>query len=118
MYQFSGNLAGQFNLAKNIQIKPAHTNGVITIHEAFLSMGLSDPRGISGSPNFTWNKQTAEITQGSQVTAIGNGIHANLGLIDITAANVPFSININVRGMEKFNFVPIANNNNLSLNSS
>ncbi|MFM9835873.1 MAG: cell envelope integrity protein CreD [Methylophilaceae bacterium] len=118
MYQFSGNLMGEFNLAKNIQIKPVHTNGVITIHEAYLSMGLSDPRGISGSPHLIWNKQTVEITQGSQVTAIGNGIHANLGLIDITAANVQFSINMNVRGMEKFNFVPIANNNIVSLNSN
>ena len=118
MYQFGGSLSGHFNLAKNIQIKPVHSNGNIIFHEAYVSIGLSDPRGISGSPDLTWDKQTFEVTQGSQITALGNGIHANLGKVNLSAENIPFSINLNLRGMQQFSFVPIANNNIVALNSS
>ena len=118
MYQLGGNLNGHFNIAKNSKIKPEHDKGSITFNEAYLSVGISDPRGISGNPTLNWNKQKVEITQGSKITALGNGIHAELGLLDQTATNLPFSISLNLRGMQNFNVVPVANNNLLALSSS
>ena len=75
MYQLGGTISGSFNLAKNLNYKSTHADGLITLHDAYLSIGLSDPRGISGSPVLKWNKQQLEFAQGSSVTAIGSGIH-------------------------------------------
>ena len=119
MYQLGGTISGSFNLAKNLNYKSTHADGLITLHDAYLSVGLSDPRGISGSPLLKWNKQQVEFAQGSSVTAIGSGIHASIGNIDATnAQNIPFELSLNLRGMEQFSFVPIANNNNVALNSN
>ena len=60
-----------------------------------------------------------EFAQGSSVNAIRSGIHASIGSIDATSAqNIPFELSLNLRGMEQFSFVPIANTNNVALNSS
>ena len=119
MYQLGGTISGSFNLAKNLNYKSTHADGLITLHDAYLSIGLSDPRGISGSPVLKWNKQQLEFAQGSSVNAIGSGIHASIGSIDTTnAKNIPFELSLNLRGMEQFSFVPIANTNNVALNSS
>jgi inner membrane protein len=117
MCQFTGNLTGHFNPAKNLTIKANH-NGTITLGDAYLSMGLSDTRGITGTPKLNWNNHAVDALQGSLVAALGNGIHANLGKIDTSAAQITFSLNLQLRGTERFNFVPIAGNNQLSLNSS
>ena len=119
MYQLGGSIYGSFNLAKNLSYKSSHADGLITLHDAYLSIGLSDPRGISGSPVLKWNKQQLEFAQGSSVNAIGSGIHASIGSIDATnAKNIPFELSLNLRGMEQFSFVPIANTNNVALDSS
>jgi len=116
MYQLGGTVSGSFNISKNLKIKSAHTDSIITLHDAYLSIGLSDPRGISGSPILKWNKQSIEVAQSSSVTAIGSGIHASVGALDATTTqNIPFELTINLRGMGKFDFVPIANNNAVDL---
>ena len=81
--------------------------------------GISDTRGINGKPELTLNNQTYEFEQGSNLAALGNGIHADLGKLEVVAAkNLTFEFKLNLRGMENFNFTPIADNNKIALQSS
>ncbi len=119
MYQLGGNIKGDFRIPANFNINPAHKDGKITYHAAYVSIGISDTRGINGKPDFTWNKQSFKFEQGSSISALGNGIHVMLG--DIAAETeqlIPFEFKLNLRGMENFNFTPIAENNKIALQSS
>ncbi|PPC97089.1 cell envelope integrity protein CreD [Methylotenera mobilis] len=119
MYQLGGKVKGNFNLPANLNINPAHEYGRITFQPAYIALGISDTRGITGQPNFTWNKQALKFEQGSSIESLGNGIHATIGIITTEVAqNIPFEFNLNLRGMENFNFSPIAENNKISLQSS
>lgn len=118
-YQLGGNIKGSFKLPANIKLTAYHNNSSLTMQAAYLSMGISDPRGITSSPTVTWGNQTLVFEQGSQLKALGNGIHAPVGLLQKAAETViNFEINLNLRGTEQFNFAPIAGNNTVALQSS
>jgi inner membrane protein len=119
MFQLGGNIKGSFRVPANFNVKPAHKDGQITFLPAYVGLGISDTRGINGKPSFNWNSQAFKFEQGSSINALGNGIHASVGVI--TAATeqiVPFEFKLDLLGMENFSFTPIAENNAIALNSS
>ena len=119
IYQLSGNIKGSFVLPSDIKLTAYHNNSVLTMQAAYLSMGISDPRGIGSSPAIMWGNQTLGFKQGSQLKVLGNGIHAPIGLLQHTAeSRIAFEINLNLRGTEQFNFAPIAGNNKVALQST
>jgi inner membrane protein len=119
MYQLGGNIKGSFRVPANFDVKPAHKNGQITFSAAYVGLGISDTRGINGKPNFSWNNQPFKFEQGSSINALGNGIHASVGVIAAATEQViPFEFKLNLLGMENFSFTPIAENNTIALNSS
>ncbi len=119
MYQLGGNIKGSFNLGSDYKLTPQHEGGKITLLPAYISMGISDTRGINGKPELTLNDQTYEFEQGTQLSTLGNGIHASLGKLDVITANkLNFEFKLNLRGMENFNFTPIADDNKIALQSS
>ena len=119
MYQLGGNIKGTFRLPANFNVSAQHEGGRITFLPAYVSLGISDTRGISGKPVFTWNNETLKFAQGSRIKALGNGIHAPIGVLDIsTEQTIPFEFKLNLRGMENFRFTPIAENNSIALQSS
>ncbi|MDP1658173.1 MAG: cell envelope integrity protein CreD [Methylotenera sp.] len=119
MYQLGGNIKGSFKLPADDDITPQHEGGKITLLPAYVSLGISDTRGINGKPELTLNNETFEFEQGTNLSALGNGIHANLGKLNVvTAKNLTFEFKLNLRGMENFNFTPIADNNTIALQSS
>ena len=118
-YQLSGSIKGSFVLPADIKLNHYHNNSLLTMQAAYLSMGISDPRGITSSPAITWNNQTLTFKQGSQLTAVGNGIHAPIGMLEnVAETRIAFDINLNLRGTEQFNFAPIAGNSKVALQSS
>jgi inner membrane protein len=119
MYQLGGNIQGDFRLPANLNIRPMHKNGVITFKPAYLSIGMSDTRGITGKPILNVGNQSYQWMQGSQIKSLDKGIHAKLGNIHSeTAQVIPFSFTFNLQGMEDFHFTPIASTNTVSLKSS
>lgn len=119
MYQLGGNVKGTFRLPENFNIKTQHAGGQITLQTAYVSLGISDTRGINGKPELILNGQPYKFLQGSRVKALGNGIHAPIGILDAAVAQtISFEFKLNLRGMENFRFTPIAENNSISLQSS
>jgi len=119
MYQFGGNIQGHFNLPANLGLTPLDAKGVLTIQPAYIAIGISDPRGISQKPNLRFLHQDYRLEQGSQVKTLGNGIHAPIGVLKQGAAQkIPFELSLNLMGMEKFNYIPIAEDNAIHLQSS
>lgn len=119
MYELGGSLDGHFKLPKDLNLVASHPNTTFTIHNAHLSVGISDTRGIRGKPMFMWDQQTLEFQQGSQLVGLGNGIHVDI--LDLTLGDtreIPFKMQLNLNGMESLDIVPIANINQIALHSS
>jgi len=118
-YQLGGNIKGSFKLPADIKLTAYHNNSQLIMQPAYLSMGISDPRGITSRPSINWGKQRLVFEQGSQLKSIGNGIHAPIGMLQHEVnTEVDFEIVVNLRGTEQFNFAPIAGNNTIALQSS
>ena len=119
MYQLGGNIKGSFKLPADFEVKPRHEGGRITFSPAYISLGISDTRGINGKPELKLNGETYQFEQGTNLAALGNGIHTELGKLNvIDTRNLAFEFKLNLRGMEDFNFTPIADSNKIALNSS
>ncbi|MFW5431464.1 MAG: cell envelope integrity protein CreD [Methylophilaceae bacterium] len=119
MYKLGGNVKGDFRLPANFNVSPQHKGGAITYQSAYIGFGISDTRGISGRPTFSFGEKSYKFEQGSNINALGKGIHATLGDIQSETEQVlAFEFNLNLLGMENFSFTPIAENNTIKLNSS
>jgi inner membrane protein len=118
MYQMGGSVSGKFKIPANLGIKSEHANSTYTIHDVYLSIGITDTRGIIGKPTLNWNQTSIDFEQGSQLPSLGNGIHAALSAISLEEQHIPFDFKLNLGGMESFDIVPIANMNKVTLQSS
>ena len=119
LYQLGGSIKGNFKLPPNFNVAPKHEGGKIMFESAYLSLGITDTRGIYGKPELLWNKTPYKFVQGGRAKAFGNGIHAPVGMINSEAEQmIPFEFTLNLRGTERFNFTPIADNNKVALQSS
>ena len=118
-YQLGGNVNGTFNIPKNLGLKFEHDNTSLKINDAYLSMGISDTRGVSGKPILNWGGQPISFEQGSKIDALGSGINAPIKTLNAAEAQtIRFDFKLGLRGTENFNFTPIAENNVIALKSS
>jgi inner membrane protein len=119
MYQLDGKIKGDFRLPASLNVSPKHKDSVITFHPAYIGFGISDTRGINGKPALSIDNKTYKFEQGSRIDALGKGIHATLGNIKSDTERVlTFKFDLNLLGMENFNFTPIAETNSVKLQSS
>lgn len=119
MFQLDSKLEGSFILPERSEIRPQHDSGSVFMQPAYVAIGISDSRGIIGKPAFTWNSQALNFEQGSNVKMLGNGIHASVGMLkNVNKQTITFEFNLNLRGMENYHFVPIAENNQIKFQSS
>lgn len=118
MYQLSGQIDGNFRIPAKPYIQAKHKDGIVTIRDAYIGIGISDTRGITGKPSFRLGGKGYKFEQGSHIKQLGKGIHAKLGqLMTEQAQQMQFTLDLNLLGMEHFSFTPIAENNNIKLNS-
>lgn len=119
IYQLGGSVKGSFKLPEQLNIRAYHAGSSITVQPSFISLGISDPRGLTTKPVFSWGNTVLPFAQGSRVNVIGNGIHVALGNIeDSLNHTIPFEFKLNLRGTDDFNLIPVAENNQIALKSS
>lgn len=119
LYKLNGSIDGQFKIPEHLVLLHPKSNSSVTWGKAYLSVGLSDQRGISSNPVLDWNGNKIAFEQGTQQRLLDKGMHANLGRMESSLAKtIPFSLQLSLSGMESFDFVPIANVNTISLNST
>jgi inner membrane protein len=91
----------------------------ITVGKAYLVIGVSDLRGLVGAPRVTWDGQTYDFANGTQLDVFGEGLHANLGIIDAeNARDYIAKIDLSFAGSGALSFVPIGKSTVINLQSS
>lgn len=87
---------------------------------AVLSVGLSDPRGLSRRAVVTWNGREQPFAGGvAQVGLFGNGIHAQLAEPSAPApeSETPFAFTLFANGTREIRFLPASEETTVALQS-
>ena len=128
VYSGELNLSGQFskaNILEKTNVALPHEKAQLVFSQPYFSLAVSDARGINSVPILNLGKKEFEFKAGSQLTFMDKGIHAQLPLEVVNALtgvndgvqDLPFSLKLSLRGMDRIQFFPSALDYQLSLTS-
>ena len=119
VYGLSGTIQGRFELPAELRVDRKAEDSRITWGQPFLSLGLTDTRGLSRAPSLQWDGAEREFAQGTELGAsLPNGLHAKLPRIEPgRARTIPFGIDLGLRGTESVSFEPLAATTRVALAS-
>ena len=85
--------------------------------EAFLTLGVSDMRGIEEQIEVRWNGEKARVKPGSTFPElVSSGVTIEISEIESSIAEeIPFTITLKMQGSRQLSFVPIGRTTNVSL---
>lgn len=81
---------------------------------AYIALGISDIRGIENSLSLQWNQKTFNAAPGSQLSALGNGIHVQLNTLD-AGQGYDFSMELQLQGTGQLSLTPLGKETHVSL---
>lgn len=87
--------------------------------QAFLTIGISDLRGIEEDVMVKWGDQRLAVEPGSRIPdLVYSGITVQLpNLGASTSGDIPFSFDLKLQGSQNLSFVPLGNNTEVKLTS-
>jgi inner membrane protein len=97
LYHGELEFSGRFALPANVL---GSTDGQIEFGRPYLSVGITDVRGIKQSPSLNWNGQAIGFEPGARYKILPTGINAPLPDFVAGAASIPFSFKLSLDGMD------------------
>ncbi|MBL4826385.1 MAG: inner membrane CreD family protein, partial [Spongiibacteraceae bacterium] len=88
------------------------------LDEPFLSLSISDMRGIDQTPQWQINKTDRLVEPGSQLPGLSAGLHTRLLDMSELEQALTFSIHVSLRGMGQFSFISLADEASTRLKSN
>ncbi len=74
----------------------------------YISIHISDVRGVNGAPQLTINDEQQTLSPGTQLDALAGGIHSELARFPETATDIKISLEVSLRGMGGLSFIQLA----------
>ncbi|MFK8050936.1 MAG: cell envelope integrity protein CreD [Halioglobus sp.] len=87
------------------------------MEEPYIALHLSDPRGIDQTPSLMINNNAMSLNPGSQTADLPGGTHAFLSPDVILESDLDYKMQLSLRGMGSFSFIPMADDGTVSLTS-
>lgn len=118
VYSGQHSIKGDFEIPVLDQIMHEKANSRITLEEPFISLGLSDTRGLKNVPQIALNGSRYEFKQNSGLDQVSHGLHAPVALVNLKqGSTMSFDLNLLIDGIEQMAFVPIGKNNQFTVQS-
>ncbi len=105
----------------DIKVNPTQSGlKKIKWEEAFITVGISDLRGIKKNVIFNWNEEKLAVQSGSNIpTLIPSGITLNLPSLEkMHDSSINFKFDLDLQGSYNLSFMPVGSNTNVALKSS
>ncbi len=108
---------GGFDIAK---IQPPHAGGIIKWEDAFLTIGISDMRGIKDRFDVLVNDDSARVIAGTKIYSMaGSGVNIPLRFNPQTdSASLQFNFGLRLQGSNNLSFIPVGNTTDVSITSA
>jgi len=119
VYNSKMNLTGAFSNPRFDEWKIKNEN--IIWSDAFVSLGLSDLRGIQENVSFNWKGKQYDFNPGIETNdVISNGISCRIPIqpTDTSSTDWEFSLDLNFNGSSSLNFIPVGKSTNVSIKSA
>lgn len=115
VYNSALNIDGSFKLPENW----VSEGDDILYDQAYVTVGISDMRGIQGNTDLNWGGTTLKSEPGVKDNGVLNsGIHYPVSIEKREAPHdVAFSIDLNLKGSQNLSFVPVGKETNVHLES-
>ncbi|MBK6974024.1 MAG: cell envelope integrity protein CreD [Sterolibacteriaceae bacterium] len=118
VFAMQAHVSGTLTMPAELTFERREKDSRIIVGQAYVSLGVSDPRGLAGAPQLEIDGTAAEFAQGAQLGQ-HSGIHAPLA---ITAngkpQTLPYTLKLDLTGTERIGFVPLAGDTRIDLQSS
>lgn len=120
LYHLDTQVDGHFVVPLNYGIK--NNLADYTFQKPYVSVGISDIRGIKNSLQLQLDKQTYEFEPGSELKILGDGVHAGFPLEVLQSVSeqpkqLGFSFTLLLDGTEQLHFSPIGKETHVELRS-
>jgi inner membrane protein len=115
VYEMTAVMAGRFDFTVPTS---ENTGNLVDVGQPYMSFGISDVRGLVGTPRLTLDRQPIALLQGSSQPR-GNGLHAYMAPAPAGQRRQHlFRMEFTLGGTEQFAFVPLGDNNHVELKST
>ncbi len=92
-------------------------SGDMMYDKAFLSVGISDMKGIKETPRVHWNGETLPANPGIESPdVLASGISARVALEE-RATGYPFAVDVDLNGSQQLSFLPLGRETRVALSS-
>ena len=117
VYRSALYISGNYKL--NLKIDPEGLKE-IKYNKAFLTVGISDLRGIEDEIVLNWGKQKLDVQPGSKLSdMISSGVSIDLPNIkEQIDQSINFSFQLNLQGSQNLSFIPLGSTTEVDLQSS
>lgn len=90
----------------------------IQLDKAFITIGISDLKGIKNKLALNWNGETKKIEPGSKVNFIDSGITIPIKNLSTKKDEVfSFNMDMKLQGSQSISYVPVGNSTTISIES-
>lgn len=116
LYRSDSQVSGHFRLPARLGL--GDDLGFYRFEKPFLSVGISDIRGISNDLQLRLNGQTQSFAPGSGDDNFGAGVHAPLPALDAQSGQtLDFAFDLKLQGTEQLSVVPVGRDSRVKLSS-
>jgi inner membrane protein len=117
VYKSDISVSGIFELSKRVDQENLKE---IQYDKAFLTIGISDLRGIEDQIKLTWNNHDLQAQPGSKLSKmIYSGVTISLPDIEMQIdKTVDFNFKMSLQGSQYMSFIPIGNTTNVNISST
>lgn len=115
-FQNAGSWQAEFDVPENFGI--SHPVAELKFDRAYLSFGISDLRGLVGTPRINWDGRELQFASGSKLSEIGAGLHAPIGVLNASGRmryNTKSTYTLN--GSSALSYVPFGKSTAVKLSS-
>jgi inner membrane protein len=121
LYQTKGVWKARFNVPVNLGtgIDAKHATKRLMAGKAFVAVGLSDVRGLRGTPKITWDAIEIEVSNSANWPALGDGLHASIGALDALEARLhEMTMQLDIAGTSMLSIAPLGKTTTVQLRAA
>jgi inner membrane protein len=116
LYRSDNQISGAFKLPARLGL--GDELGLYQFDRPFLSVGISDIRGISNDLQLRFNGMNLSFAPGSAEERFGAGVHAPLPVLDTQGGQtLEFAFDLKLQGTEQLSITPVGRDSRVELTS-